>query len=406
MSGLVVLLALATLGLSVFVGYRLIRGLSSLPDLGSSPPVEDDAAPMVSIVVAARDEAADIAEAINTFLSQRYPSFEVVVVDDRSIDGTGDILDRLAEGHPVRVIHIDELPPDWLGKTHALQRGAEAARGDLLLFTDADIMMRPDALSRAVGTLERGGWDHLAVAPRMHSRSGWVEAVVAVFLVVFSVFYRPWRAREPEQRAAIGIGAFNLVRAEAYRAIGGHTAIRLRPDDDVRLGRRLKEAGYRQLVAAGRDLLTVEWYPSVAAMARGLRKNVFAAVEYRLWLVAAGTLVPVLLIFWPLAALFVTGGLAWWLNLGIVLTGLAVASYTAGAHGLPPWVGLLYPVASAVFLGMVWLAALRATIRGTVEWRGTEYPLEVLRTGGSGAGGGAARTGGASPGGRRGGSAR
>ena len=406
MTGVAVLLAAVTLGVSGFVGYRLVRGLASLPNLRDSAPLEHSAAPLVSIVVAARDEADQIAEAVNTFLSQDYPSLEVVVVDDRSTDGTGDILDRLAEGAPVRaedptatgdtadpadpgagsppalrVIHIEELPEGWLGKTHALQRGAEAARGDLLLFTDADIMMRRDAVGRAVGLLERGGWDHLAVAPRIHSRSGWVEAVVGVFLVVFSVFYRPWRTREPDQRAAVGIGAFNLIRSRAYQAIDGHKEIRLRPDDDVRLGRRLKEAGYRQLVAAGRELLTVEWYPSVPAMARGLRKNVFAAVEYRLWLVVAGTLIPLLLIFWPLAALFFTAGLAWWLNLGVVLTGLIVSTYTAASHGLPPWVGLLYPAASVVFLGMVWLAALRATLRGTVEWRGTEYPLAVLRGG-------------------------
>lgn len=375
---LLLLLAGLTLAALVALGFSLARGLFSLPRLEDAG--EPERAPPVSVVIAARDEARHIAMAVHSVLDQDYPALEVVAVDDRSTDGTGQILDRLAEGHDrVRVLHVDALPDGWLGKNHALQQGADAATGEIFLFTDADVVMRPSAVSRAVAVMQREGVDHLAVAPRMHAGSAAATMTVAVFLAVFSTFFRPWKARDPESRWSIGIGAFNLVRADVYRAIGGHGAVSLRPDDDVRLGRAVKGAGYRQAAAIGTELVEVEWYPTLPAMARGLRKNVFAVVEYRLSLVAAGTVLPLLFVFWPVAALFVTAGAVRWLNLAVVGIGAATILATARAHRMPAWTGLTFPLAALFLLWMVWAAALRAVRRGVVEWRGTEYSLEELR---------------------------
>ena len=371
-------LAVATLLAAGVLGVDMMLGLRSLPRLRAASAPERT--PSVSVVLAARDEADHIAPAVQSLLAQSYPALEVVAVDDRSTDGTGQILDRLAEQHDrLEVIHVDALPDGWLGKNHALQRGAGAATGELLLFTDADVMMRPEAVSRAVAVMEREGVDHLAVAPRIHAGTAPATMTVAVFLALFSVVFRPWKARDPESRRHIGIGAFNLVRAEAYRAIGGHGAVPMRPDEDVRLGRSLKDAGYRQATAIGTAMAQVEWYPTLPAMARGLRKNAFAVVEYRLSLVAAGTLVPVVFIFWPLAALFVTTGIVWWMNAAVVAGGALTIVATARAHGLPVWTGLTYPIASLLLLWIVWAAAIRAVRTGAVEWRGTEYPLEELK---------------------------
>ncbi len=369
-----------------------MRGLASLPRLGDAPSPGPGALPTVSIVVAARDEALHIARAALTLLRQDYPDFDVVAVDDRSTDGTGEILDQM--GHPrLRVLHVRELPDGWLGKNHALQRGAEMATGELILFTDADVLMKPDALRSAVALLLDRRLDHLAVAPRLDAGSPWARAVVAVFVVVFSTFFRPWKAADPRSPWFIGVGAFNLVRADAYRAVGGHRTVALRPDDDVRLGRALKRAGYRQAAASGAGRVEVEWYPSVGAMARGLRKNVFAVARYRLSLVAAGTVLPLLLIFWPLTALLVTTGATWWLNLTVLLTGAVITGAIAREYGLPAWTGAAYPLAAATFLWIVWAAALRAVSRGSIEWRGTEYSLDRLRR----AGEGGVRPGGSSP---------
>lgn len=372
------LLAGGTLAMALVLAVGLARGLQSLPRLRNAG--RPAGAPHVSVVIAARNEAARVAMAVQSVLRQSHEPLEVVVVDDRSTDGTGQILDRLAEEYPrVRVLHVDAVPDGWLGKNHALQRGADVAAGELLLFTDADVIMSPSAVCRAVAVMQREGVDHLAVAPRILAGSSPATMTVAVFLALFSTFFRPWKARDPDSRWSIGIGAFNLVRAAAYREIDGHRSLPLRPDDDVRLGRALKGAGYRQVAAVGTRLIQVEWYPTLRAMARGLRKNAFAVVDYRLSLVAAGTVLPILFVFWPVAALFLTGGVVWWLNVAVVLTGAAAILDTARAHGLPLWTGLTYPLASLFLLWIVWAAALRAVRRGTVEWRGTEYALDELR---------------------------
>lgn len=372
-------LAGATLVAAVAIGWSLVVGLRSLPALHDAG--RPAATPSVSVVLAARDEAPHVAFAVLALLDQDYPGLDVVAVDDRSTDGTGEILDRLAEAHDgLRVLHVEHLPDGWLGKTHALQNGAESATGELLLFTDADVMMQPDAVAAAVSVMERQGVDHLAVAPRIRTGTAPANMTVAVFLALFGTVFRPWKARDMDSRHHIGIGAFNLVRADAYRAIGGHGALPLRPDDDVRLGRALKGAGYAQAAAVGTRLLEVEWYPTLRAMARGLRKNSFAVVDYRLSMVAAGSIVPLVFVFWPVAALVLMSGLVWWLNAGVLVVGFLTTTDTARAHGLPLWAGFTYPIASAFLLWIVWAAALRAVRRGSVEWRGTEYPLEQLRS--------------------------
>lgn len=378
------------------LAIELAAGLRTLPTLRGSPPVASAHARRVSIIVAARNEERHIEAAVGTLLAQDYPDLEVVVVNDRSTDRTPAILDRLAdrwdresarasrEGHyrpRLRVLHVAELPKGWLGKNHALHHGAAQADGEILLFTDADVMMRHDALRRAVGLLERQGLDHLAVAPRVHAGGPWATMTVAVFLTVFSAWFKPWRAREPGSRRHIGIGAFNLVRADAYRRIDGHTAIALRPDDDLRLGRRIKEAGLRQGAAIGRNTVLVEWYPSLRAMARGLRKNAFAVVDYRILPLVAGTLLPLIFEFWPVAALFLTDGMVLRLNIAIVVVGVASTWDVAAAHGLPRWVAFTYPVGALFLLWIVWAAALSVLWNRGIEWRDTRYSLDELRKG-------------------------
>jgi cellulose synthase/poly-beta-1,6-N-acetylglucosamine synthase-like glycosyltransferase len=174
--------------------------------------------PPVSIVVAARDEARAIERAMRSLLALDYPGLELVAVDDRSADPTGAILDRLAAANArLKVLHVRELPAGWLGKNHALALGARDATGEILLFTDADVEFAPYSLREAVAVLEDERLDHLALAPRLRLPGAWLAACVAYFGRQFYVFLRPWRARDPRSGAHIGVGAFNLVRASAYR---------------------------------------------------------------------------------------------------------------------------------------------------------------------------------------------
>ena len=136
-----------------------------------------------------------------------------------------------------------------------------------------------------------------------------LNAFMAAFGVFFSLYSRPWKARDPRSRAHIGVGAFNLIRAAAYRAIGGHRAIAMRPDDDMKLGKVVKKHGFRQDVVSGRGLIVVEWYASLRELVDGLMKNAFAGVDYSLVKVAGSTIALFLMNVWPFIAVFVTDGL-------------------------------------------------------------------------------------------------
>jgi glycosyltransferase involved in cell wall biosynthesis len=363
--------------LLIFLDFSMgSRHLRSLADL-TTP---SDPHPKVSIVVAARDEARHVERAALSLLALDYPHVEVIIVDDRSTDGTSAILDRLASRHPnLKVKHLTELPGGWLGKNHALFAGANEASGELLLFTDADVVFEPTVLGRAVALMEHDKLDHLAAIPLVRVPGFALNAFVAAFGVFFSVYARPWKARDPRSASHIGIGAFNLLRSSVYQAIGGHRAIAMRPDDDMKLGKLVKKAGFRQDVAAARELLVVEWYATLGGLVDGLMKNSFAGVNYSLLAVAGSTGGLLLTNFWPFIAIFLTSGPA------LVLNGLSVLlllmTFWTSARGMGTRLryALVYPASVLLLIYIMWRSALIAVVSGHVVWRGTAYPLSALR---------------------------
>ena len=184
--------------------------------------------------------------------------------------------------------------------------GASSASGDLLLFTDADVQFEQTTLRRAVAYMEAQRVDHLAALPDVRVPGVALNAFIAAFGVFFSMYSRPWQARNPRSRAHVGIGAFNLIRTEVYRAIGGHQPIAMRPDDDMKLGKLVKKRGFRQDAVIGRNFVIVEWYTSLRELIDGLMKNAFAGVEYNLWAVAGSTAGLLVTNVWPFIAVFVT----------------------------------------------------------------------------------------------------
>jgi len=301
------------------------------------------------------------------------------VVDDRSDDGTGAILDRVASAEPrLRVVHVTELPPGWLGKNHALWLGAGEAAGELILFTDADVVMAPDTLRRAAAFMRENRLDHLPAA--MHvDMPGWLlQAFGVTFGVLFSLFTRPWKAKDPKSMTHVGVGAFNLIRADAYRRIGTHRAIAMRPDDDLKLGKLVKLHGLRQDFVNATRHVRVEWYHSVPEAVHGLRKNGFAGVDYRLWLVVVTTVLQPLFFIWPFIAVFATHGATRILNLVTVAAILAVFAGGAREQRVRWWYGFAWPLCIALFLVCIWNATLYALIHRGIEWRGTHYSLEEL----------------------------
>lgn len=360
------------------LGLRTWRGLLRL-DLAPGGP---GAGAQLSVVVPCRDEAAALEPAMRSLLAQDHPALQIVAVDDRSRDGTGEILDRLATEDPrLEVIHLRELPDGWLGKNHACHVAAARCTGEWILFTDADVRFAPDALGRAIALAAAHGLGHLAGAPRLVAPGFLERAFVSAFGAVLAPMMRVWELRRPGTRGYVGIGAFNLVRRDAYERSGGHARLPLEVIDDVKLGLLLRRSGVPQGAADVATHVEVRWQSGLVASAVGLVKNGFAALEYRLGMALAAALAGIFLAAGPiLIALFAPSTAARWVAAMALLVPAAYHAAWArrfsagsGAEGL-----LLHPchlLLSFVVLG----SAASAHLRGGVVWRGTRYPLAALR---------------------------
>ena len=374
-------LALLTLALWLGLGTWWAVGLAGMRRLGSPSAPAPDRWPEVAIIVPARDEARNIEAAMRTLLALDYPAFEVLAVDDRSTDGTGPILDRLARQDPrLRVIHVEALPRGWLGKTHAMQTAAEQSTAPWLLFTDADVHFRPDALREAVALALHRERDHVAGLPRFVARGPLVGSFMHAFALLFGMYTRMWRAPDPRTNAAIGIGAFGLMRREAYLRAGAHRPVRMAPDDDLALGRRLKASGASQEAVFVGDYVSVEWYPDVWAAVRGMRKNAFAGFGFSLPLALAVMLALVATHVLPYLVVFFASGPVQALYVAVLATIAAVYGWNYRLAGTQPAYAVLHPVGVAFLCAAVVASILHIRSRGGIEWRGTHY-----RVGGPGA---------------------
>lgn len=381
LAGLICLIWVTTL-------LRHAIGLRKLPDL----PMREEAAgtePLVSIIVAAKEEENSITNTLQGLLQQNYSNFELIVVNDRSEDRTGE---RIAEARawaeenglgeiPFEIVTIEHLPADWLGKNHALYQGYRHAKGDILLFTDADIRFARNTLRSSVAYLREQQADHLTIAPAMTVRGFWLKSFVQYFLFVLSIAQPLWLANDDSRReGGFGIGAFNMMSREGYEKIGTHRTIALRPDDDVMLGQEVKRQGLRQRMVLGMKALQVEWYPSLREAVRGLEKNMFAGMKYSLLLYAFAVLLQLLTSFIPYVLVFVTTG---WTQ-GLMAAGILSAMtlyliYGRRVNGYNGVEVLLLPFTCLIFLYILTRSTWLTLKQGGIFWRGTFYSLSELK---------------------------
>lgn len=372
--------ALITFILTVFAAFDLVRGNRTVQSLRDIHPAKGGSHPRVSIIVPARNEERNIREALQSLLDLDYPDYEIIAVNDRSVDRTGLILDEMAASSPFfRVIHITDLPHGWLGKNHALWVGSSMASGSLLLFTDADIIMERTTLARTVAFLELHSLDHLAATPSLRMPTTFLSMFGAAFIIFFSLFSRPWKAKDPRSSCHIGIGAFNLVKAETYRRVGGHETIRLRPDDDIKLGKIIKMGGFRQDVVYAPEFLAVEWYASLFEAIQGLEKNAFSGADYNIPLVLAGSLFQIVCGIWPFLAIFVTAGSVQGLYLATVTLIIISFADSVRFHHARIWHVIGYPLSTALLVFIMLRTMLLNLIQGGIYWRGTFYSLKELK---------------------------
>jgi chlorobactene glucosyltransferase len=370
---------LAVLGFLLF-GVRLPRSIRR---------GEPGRTPLVTVVVPARNEAVNIEVCVSSLTDSGYPDFEVVVVDDRSDDGTADLVRAMEAGSARRleVIVGEDLPEGWLGKPWACWQGAQEARGDLMLFTDADTVHRSDLLERAVRAYEEDGADLLSLTGRQLMETFWERLIQPqVFLSMTLRFYDIEGAvRRKRWRSVVANGQFMLFRREAYRAIGGHEAVRGEVVEDVALARLVVRSGHHLSVRMAESTLATRMYRSLAELVEGWSKNMVLGglqtvpPRMRPMVAPASVLVGVGLWLAPPVALFLSllgvggvGLLAW--------SGAAVAfsvilwMIVTSRMGAPFWYGLLYPLGASASMCIF----IRSWARGrNVEWKGRTYVIRI-----------------------------
>lgn len=375
------------LGTVVFLGILLVIAVSNLLTLRRIEHYPAPAHfPRVSVLIPARNEQEVIGECVRSLLSQDYPDFEVLVLDDGSTDGTAAVLAELAcQDSRLRVLSGRPLPPTWLGKQWACQQMAEQATGELLLFTDADTVHQPQALRAGVSALLAERADLMSAFVRQRLLT-WGErlTVPTIFWCFFSFLPLALAHRLGAPALSLTNGQWILMRKSAYEAVGGHAAVRGSLVDDIALGRLVKAAGLRWRVVDASQRVSCRMYVSFCAAVEGFTKNLFAVFDFRLapylfaWLwLALVTLEPL-----AISGLWLLG--VPWASSRLWPAAVAVAEmvllWTIGMWRLrlPRYLALLYAVSVTVVV-FIALRSLLWVATGTATWKGRTLARQGVR---------------------------
>jgi chlorobactene glucosyltransferase len=356
--------------------------------------------PMVSVLIAAKDEEANIETAVRTMLAQDYPRFELIVINDRSTDRTRSILNRLAaetsdaDGNAdgngngrLKVIHVERLRDGWFGKNNAMREGMERATGEWLCFSDADCtQISARTLSLAVRHAVENRVDFLSVLPILETRSFWERIIQPVCGAVMVFWFHPKRVNNPNHPAAYANGAFMLMKRSTYDAIGGHDAVKTEVNEDMHMARLAKEQRQRLMVVQNDNLYSVRMYSGLRQIWRGWSRIFYGCFGTfrRLLITMVFLLVMNILPYasavagWALTAARGWSDAGPWRPVAIAAT-LAVAfqlSVIARFYRLSrtsAWLAPTFIVGVAFCIGMLINAMLKLGGRTATTWRGTTY---------------------------------
>jgi glycosyltransferase involved in cell wall biosynthesis len=353
-----------------------------LPWVRDFPPAPDAECPRISILFAARDEEEKLSAALATLMEIDYPGLEVVAVDDRSRDATGRILDEFAKTHSrLRVVHVDKLPKGWLGKPHGLQKAYEASSGEWLLFTDADVRFKPDVLRRVVSLVRARNLDHLALLGEVEMVGFWERVLITFFGLGFHLAANPSQVSNPRSSRYVGVGAFQLLRRSAYETSGTHQRLAMEVVDDMKLGKIVKEAGFRSGCAVAEDFVTVRWHAGLGNLVRGVTKNFFAGAGYDLRIVIGQLAGLVMMNILPFVGVLLGHGWVRALSAIAVMIALSFHIGVAWVMRVSPLYALTHPLGAALFFYMLLRSTVVTLWQGGIVWRDTFYPLEELKKG-------------------------
>lgn len=373
-------LSLISLGLTLAVALEISLGTKKMTRLDELSPQALDNPPCVSIIIPACNEAATIYPAMQSVLALNYPNLEIIVVNDRSTDQTGKVLEGIRADHPqTKLYEIKELPAGWLGKAHALQYGADRATGEYLLFTDADIIFERSTLTRAINHVRQNKLDHLSMFFENIAPGGLLNGMLLDLCGGLLLLFKPWRAKDQKSKRFMGVGAFNLVKTTAYRQIDGHRSFSLHPIDDIMLGKVIKERGFAQDCLLGHGFVQVKWYSSVRELINGIMKNSFAACDFNILFVLAGCLFIFIVGILPLWGVILTGGATQLIFGAVVLTRLLAFAHGYSYLRFSRFNSFWALITPYLNLYMV-LKAMVVTLKNDgIDWRGTHYSLKDIK---------------------------
>lgn len=378
MAGALVVLLWISAGLWALFFIQTLLNWLLVPELSRQKSPSPTQWPFVSIVVPARNEESAIRKAVSSFCNQDYEGFEVIVVDDQSTDQTPDILRNLRSEHVnLTVIAGTEPPEGWLGKTNALEVGRTAAKGNWILFVDADVVYAPDLLRRAIAYVLEQDAAMLVLWPR-YMTEGVLEAIMmsSLYLVVFAAFPLFMVARSRSRWFAAGSGVFNLVRRDALQDCAAFESLRNSVFDDFALGHRVKGTGHAVAVAPAITLVQIRMYHGIRELFHGCTKNVYHLAGRRSpWLMPLGFLLAMILSLLPyigLVAGLIGGSVSAAAIAALALMHLVMACTVIRFH--QPWyVACSNPVRELFWWGIVLWSCI-SYHRSGIIWRGRQYP--------------------------------
>lgn len=371
--------------ITAFWGILATYGLYHKRRMGflRSVMITNEELPAVQIIIAVRNEEQHLAQALQSVCNLQYKNYRVLLINDRSTDHTASIMQSFREKNShVTILTITDLPKGWLGKNHALYQGYLHCKEEWMLFTDADVVYAPDTLQKAMSYVVKEKVDHLTILPEVKSRSEWLNSLLAMFVILLEARQRPWAVRNPDSSAYLGIGAFNLVNRIAYERAGTHKAFALRPDDDLKLGKRIKITGSIQDALYGEGQISLEWYTSVKEFINGLMKNAFSAFNYNfLLLLITGVLPMFILLVAPLPLLIIAGHNAERVMAIIIFTAQLCLFVLPRTRGAKWWYVFMIPVAGLVMMYILLKAGILTLRQKGIYWRESFYSLNELKKG-------------------------
>ncbi|MCG3137628.1 MAG: hypothetical protein HJJLKODD_01477 [Phycisphaerae bacterium] len=342
--------------------------------------------PRITVLVAAKDEEANIGRCVRSLIAQDYPALQIIAINDRSSDRTAEIIDDLARRHPerFRALHVTQLREGWFGKNNAMRVGVEQADGEWFCFTDADChFLSPRTLTTAVHYALQERVDFLCILPVLETGTFWERLLQPVCAAIMVMWFRPEKVNDPRSKAAYANGAFMLMKRELYESLGGHEAVRTELNEDMHLARLTKEAGRRLRVVENEDLYQTRMYTDFRSTWRGWSR-IFLGCFGSLRRLLISTAVLSLASIFPYVSLLIgvlgwlmSGGTPWmWLTLtaaGTVAIQLSLLFrfYRLARCDVRYLPG--YFLGAVVALTMLVNAMLKLNGRARTVWRGTAY---------------------------------